>query len=521
MQICQLTTNIPNQKSDKSDDLQISSVYCSTTASIAKFVLLDGSVEQNDEGNIEVGENGGKDDLKQENNIEDEKRHTEQEEDGKPMAKTSQTDIREDCEGSGKDAEETNNPETETKDRGDTDEVNEGGQTSETAETLIASQTTADRTTEQSYKLQVNDFMGDKSGLSVGETSNFSQHLSQNMIEKVSSHEIRKDGHSLCLDEHQSDNQEPNSIIQEVSGLLNQSSSSEMNAAPLPGRSDVIQELEMSRERTETCILTDNTTDTKQEDEMSDTCVRKMAELHPQSQETSKQEESVVNDDKNGDYEGQSNIDKHEDKACKTRQTPKDADVDITMTAVDLDSGSCQDHVKSNKTEDSGDVKTTKSEKDQASGSSKHHDHHLFRETLFDDSFPTTKTYRPLFDWSKTKSDVLQQSVQGSSFSSEPNLTDPDGFLRHPSCTIPAFLKSKHSKGPLVIMRALDLLNASSVSGTSASSPRKRRQDGWKATEGMYRQTTADMDGRVPTSCSKRSSSEFLRTPTSPCGHEL
>lgn len=72
--------------------------------------------------------------------------------------------------------------------------------------------------------------------------------------------------------------------------------------------------------------------------------------------------------------EGQSNEDTPENYDCETVQDPmeksklKDVCVDIIMDTVDLesevDSGSCQDHMKTDKIEDTGDAKTTESETD-------------------------------------------------------------------------------------------------------------------------------------------------------------
>ncbi|XP_032380510.1 coiled-coil domain-containing protein 73 isoform X3 [Etheostoma spectabile] len=82
---------------------------------------------------------------------------------------------------------------------------------------------------------------------------------------------------------------------------------------------------------------------------------------------------------------------------------------------------------------------------------------------------------------------------------SEQNNSGSGGLLRHPASTIPMFLKSKHNKVPLVISRASDLLNASSVCGTAASI--RRQQGEWKALGETFRETaTADMESSASVS---------------------
>ncbi|XP_034094542.1 coiled-coil domain-containing protein 73-like [Gymnodraco acuticeps] len=100
----------------------------------------------------------------------------------------------------------------------------------------------------------------------------------------------------------------------------------------------------------------------------------------------------------------------------------------------------------------------------------------------------------------QTKKGALQFKLQYSkpaggyvgSPMSEQNTSDSSG-LRH--CTIPLFLKSKRTKVPLVISRASDLLNASSVSGTAAST--QRQQQGERKDSGETCKETANMGSRA------------------------
>ncbi|XP_028440589.1 coiled-coil domain-containing protein 73 isoform X2 [Perca flavescens] len=239
----------------------------------------------------------------------------------------------------------------------------------------------------------------------------------------------------------------------------------------------------------------------------------------------------------------------------------KDACADITMDSVNLESwvetGSYQEHMENDQIEDVGDAKTTKSEtvlklsvhpshESNASpetGSKKCYEQSPAKELLLDETFelslPSNKTYRSSFDLGsaqrKTKSMFLdcikseQQDLQAvkeaynelhqghtelssqakvqaqhiyeleGSPMSEQNKSGSGGLLRHPASTIPMFLKSKHSKVPLVISRASDLLNASSVCGAAAST--RRQQGEWKALGETFRETaTADMDSRASVS---------------------
>ncbi|XP_074488261.1 coiled-coil domain-containing protein 73 isoform X2 [Sebastes fasciatus] len=340
-------------------------------------------------------------------------------------------------------------------------------------------------------------------------------------------------------------------IPTELSGPLTQSSicGSQTKTAPVAAQSiDIVSIQDMETTQTQPSNPSDITSDMKHTDEKCDThvneeCASVTTTVEPQallqSQEISKQSGQLkcpVTDGDSSVYkktEGQSNVDTREKDACQTALEPveksnvKDACADITIDTAVLESrvetGSSQEHTENYKIEDAGNAKTTKtdlklsvhssheSDASPETGSTKCYEQSPAKEMPLDDTneFPllSNKTYRSSFDWgsaqrkpegSRTKSDVsiLHQFVQGSSMF-EPNTSGPSELLRHPPSTIPMFLKSKHNKVPLVITRASDLLNASSVSGTAAST-RRNPQGEPKALGETCRETaTADKESRA------------------------
>ncbi|KAI3371676.1 hypothetical protein L3Q82_024237 [Scortum barcoo] len=191
-------------------------------------------------------------------------------------------------------------------------------------------------------------------------------------------------------------------------------------------------------------------------------------------------------------------------------QTVSERDADSTHVKKGFETDSCQEPMKS---EDAEDAMTTKSEtdfklsihqshEDDASpetGSAKCCEQCPTKELLLDDtnelSLPRNMTYRSSFDWASF------QRKTGSHMS-EQNTSDPGGVPGHPPSTIPMFLKNKHRKVPLVITKASDLLNASSVSGTAASL-RRHHQGEWKAVGETCRETAAvDAESRPSLSIS-------------------
>ncbi|KAM3609409.1 uncharacterized protein V6R79_014288 [Siganus canaliculatus] len=148
-----------------------------------------------------------------------------------------------------------------------------------------------------------------------------------------------------------------------------------------------------------------------------------------------------------------------------------DACSDIRTDAVDPETGSCQEHGKT-ENENTEDAKTTESrvhlrvnlsrEKEGAACEEWMPSKYMLLDAVNESSsLPNVKSFKSTSDWSSSDRRTDRSS-------------DPDGHLGHPASTKPMFLKSLHNKVPSVITRASDLLNASSVSGT----PGGRSQQG-------------------------------------------
>lgn len=128
-------------------------------------------------------------------------------------------------------------------------------------------------------------------------------------------------------------------------------------------------------------------------------------------------------------------------------------------------------------------------------------------QTTSSKSPPFKTPYRSSFEWGTAQRRVPSyatsykpnfSSLDGSFTTSQMSQLNTTGFIGHSSSLVPMFPKSKYSKVPLVITRATDLLNASSVCGTAASS--KRLQPGeWRAIGEAHRETGA-MESRIPQS---------------------
>ncbi|CAI5668003.1 unnamed protein product [Oreochromis niloticus] len=468
---------------------------------------------------------------------------------GTAMAPTTdRRNRREDSEGSAKDAE------TETKDRADG--VKEREKTAvHTPQTQIRAQTITDMTAEKSHTLQVIDFMGAEPPVDVCKPSDFTQSLCQKVSEKdaeckhLKIHgQTGRDGEhqsvrseqqevsNLCQNEVQSSDGDTESLNQcptkkagELSaGLSEHSSTSQIDDAPSASHSNgflIAENLGSCQTHTETCTPSDVISGMKQTDESFDVPVsEKLAEPEQLL-------ESVVAVEGKGDpsvkkgRKDESSVDTNVYETPLEESHLKDGNVNITMVAITLESEVENKHMKSNNIKDTEDTKKTKSETDPKLPlvTSQGPKQPELGEKLLGDSgessLPSKKTYRPLFEWagaerrmssSRTKSDVTiaHQPIQGSSLS-EQNTTATAGFPGHPASTIiPKPLKSKHDNVPLVIMRASDLLNASSVCGT-APSLRRKQQGLWEAMQETCRERrAADMDGRAPPpSCSFPASS--------------
>ncbi|XP_059190787.1 FK506-binding protein 5-like [Centropristis striata] len=213
------------------------------------------------------------------------------------------------------------------------------------------------------------------------------------------------------------------------------------------------------------------------------------------------------------EIEGELNIDTYENAACEKTQEPLEtSDLKNICAEITLDpesqteTGRGQENLKNDKIEDAVDSNKTKSETALKPAAHPSHESNASSETSSaacyqqspaeetllgdtnDSSLLSNKTYRSSFDWSsaqrqtgssRAESDlsILHHFVQGSSLS-ERNTSDPGGLRPAPN-TIPTFLRrNKHSKVPLVISRASDLLEASRVSGTPAASRRPQQGPG-------------------------------------------
>ncbi|KAF1387170.1 hypothetical protein PFLUV_G00102570 [Perca fluviatilis] len=357
--------------------------------------------------------------------------------------------------------------------------------------------------------------------------------------------------------EEKQSNKSAANIPTEPSGPLNQSSicSSQTNSAPLaaqPDGSDITSDMKQTDKMcdNEECVLVITMVESQAlpQSQVTDNDDNGYSSAY-------KKEESQSNVDtcENDAWETAQEL--------MEKSNLKDGCADITMDSVNLESwvetGSYQEHMENDQIEDVGDAKTIKSEtvlklsvhpshESNASpetGSKKCYEQSPAKELLLDDTFelslPSNKTCRSSFDLGsaqrKTKSMFLdctkseQQDLQAvkeaynelhqghtelssqakvqaqhiyeleGSPMSEQNKSGSGGLLRHPASTIPMFLKGKHNKVPLVISKASDLLNASSVCGTAAST--RRQQGEWKALGETFRETaTADMESRASVS---------------------
>nr|XP_043891397.1 myosin heavy chain, skeletal muscle, adult-like [Solea senegalensis] len=514
---------------------------------------------KDDEGqqksNREEEERSEKEDVNQERSAEEKR--------GTVMTQKSGTvDRREDGQGSAEDAGNTRNPESETRDRGvgqGTEGAKERGQKlAHTLETLILTQTT----TEKSNTLQVTDFMDTEPSLAVCEPLDCSQSLCE--LDAVSSHVTKACGtrreeqslsfgdsishgpdpvfqeQNLCPGEVQTHLQSqihhisekttretPADKSAELSEPLSQAMvcSAQTNSAPVITQRAFIVTIQESETTTGQTIESDKPSDitinVKQSDDVchkyvsEDSVSAKLTvepQTCPQSQEVSEQESKrlkllATNDDDDDDSsvkrEHHSNVVTQENCDRDAVQEPveecavTDVSVDITMdvedTEPEAESGSVQDDMKKDKTADMGETKESKSDTDMKL------------------SVASTGP-RSSFDLIP----VLHQFAQGS----EQNKSGSGGSLRHPPSRILMFPRSRQSKVPLVITRASDLLNASSVSGNVASSTR-HQQGEWKALGETFRETrAADTENRaaltsfpVSASSSTVSGQTWLTTP--------
>ncbi|XP_077372526.1 coiled-coil domain-containing protein 73 isoform X2 [Festucalex cinctus] len=195
-----------------------------------------------------------------------------------------------------------------------------------------------------------------------------------------------------------------------------------------------------------------------------------------------------------------------ESEACGTTSQAEpviyDGDLNIPISNQDIaeDSKSSDSVLSGSVQPKSGNIESPEL------GSPKCQKQPVIKETLGDVkelSLPTLKTYRPSFDWggamkqavlaTTTSDSNLQPNVQNSPIS-EQYASASHGLPTQSPCT---FLKSQHSKEPLVIIRASDLLKASSVS-SSAGFGRKHTLGERNIFGDRFRETvTTDESSRV------------------------
>ncbi|XP_047189157.1 uncharacterized protein LOC118315165 [Scophthalmus maximus] len=378
-----------------SDSIRTASSVSDDNFPISKGSCVSGTEEKNvvdeEEGNTGMSEekHGGEDDDEgqERNNRKEEEGNAEElwnggedakeggragEKGGTPTNPTTGSAVgREDTRGS---AEDTRNPQTETRDRAE-------GRGTDGAETQIPAQTTTDYTAERSNTLQVVDFADTEPLLVVCEQDADSRHEDEGqLLRSFGSDDVLRVDHK------------PKSATQ------------------------------VQNQVHETCRI-----------QASEESVRTSVEK-PQSQEMSElQSLTTEEDDADSSAKGKcqvSNVDtKHEN--CDGESVC----VDVTMdSGCEETSGSCQDQMKNDKTDDAGDPETNN------------------RETDVNVSVAATVS----------RSSVLHQFVQGS----ESNTSVSCGRLRIPPSRKPTFPKSKPCKVPLVITKTSALLNPSGVSRT-------------------------------------------------------
>ncbi|AWP08935.1 putative myosin-1-like [Scophthalmus maximus] len=455
-----------------SDSIRTASSVSDDNFPISKGSCVSGTEEKNvvdeEEGNTGMSEekHGGEDDDEgqERNNRKEEEGNAEElwnggedakeggragEKGGTPTNPTTGSAVgREDTRGS---AEDTRNPQTETRDRAE-------GRGTDGAETQIPAQTTTDYTAERSNTLQVVDFADTEPLLVVCEQDADSRHEDEGqLLRSFGSDDVLRVDHKPKSatqvqnlrhgdDEVHTRDRLPSAIQVSEKTPENKSASdseplrvcsSPTNVVPSATDGVVsIQELETTADPSEP--YNNNLSDMVRTDEMcriqaSEESVRTSVEK-PQSQETSElQSLTTEEDDADSSAKGKcqvSNVDtKHEN--CDGESVC----VDVTMdSGCEETSGSCQDQMKNDKTDDAGDPETNN------------------RETDVNVSVTATVP----------RSSVLHQFVQGS----ESNTSVSCGRLRLPPSRKPTFPKSKPCKVPLVITKTSALLNPSGVSRT-------------------------------------------------------
>ncbi|XP_061630395.1 coiled-coil domain-containing protein 73-like isoform X2 [Phyllopteryx taeniolatus] len=208
--------------------------------------------------------------------------------------------------------------------------------------------------------------------------------------------------------------------------------------------------------------------------------------------------------------------------AFQTQPVSCDGDLNISISNQDnaVDSKNSESVLSGSVQPKSGNVESFEV------GTSEFLEQPAVKETLVDAeelSLPILETYRPSFDWSDaikqtvlataTSDYNLQPNVQNSPVS-EQNSSVSCGLLTQFPCTL--FLKSQHSKEPLMIIRASDLLKASGAPASTGFG-RKHKMGEWSIFGESFRETAATDESRVSLaapSCPVSSSSSTWPTPS-------
>ncbi|XP_028305758.1 coiled-coil domain-containing protein 73 [Gouania willdenowi] len=480
----------------------------------------------------------------------------EADEEGASAGKTTQrTERAEDnCGETLKSTEMTNNLGSETNDRADTKSQDEVNELVKTSKTQISTQTTADKTIEKSQILQVNEPLDNGPSVAVCEPSDCPTSPCQKDAELCfvnNTFEDKEEGYSICSDDPQTVSQELNCAVQAVQqsapliptfqrtaegepmgeilgeftgGVHFKRTTLQPNASLLSAPSDGIGETtESITNQTETKASSDFTAATRE------TSVTHTSE---ESQIVTK----LTGSEFLPEYQACGTEQTHMLKPCTT-DACQSLTVDVVQPLSVVKSGECLEEVgldhlektKANKQDKL--LKLSSANQDKASGLRS-----LDKAECKDIDDPVEsslssckRSYCASFDWcgaerktlsSRTKPEAsyLHQFIQESPMSGQSS-TESSEFLYHPLSTFPTVIKSKPSKAPLIIMRASDLLNSSSVFGAAASW-RRTQQGACEGAESGRERTAANTEtSTFPVStCSSRPSKPWSSTPHSNSG---
>nr|XP_040019708.1 uncharacterized protein LOC120809742 isoform X2 [Gasterosteus aculeatus aculeatus] len=168
------------------------------------------------------------------------------------------------------------------------------------------------------------------------------------------------------------------------------------------------------------------------------------------------------------DREGQSSVDARENE-----NSEKDDCADAAMDTADLETGSSPEQMATNEMDDAGEAMTSTAGAQPSVRPRQQGDASL--EAAAAESYDCSPA-KETPDGGTNQSPLLgsssaQRRAELSTDEAHASFLHP--FVQRRVCTIPAFLKSKPDKVPFEVTRASALLGASGVSGSVASSPRR------------------------------------------------